>query len=499
MRKKIRCIAIIRNLSIIVLILMSCVTILGCAPSAETVLENVDSYITNGDYETAESQLLAALDKTPDSVELKKKISEMYRAQAMTMVSATDALECFEKAQEYDAEFEYTAEELNFLCDTALQTNDMKKEVFEICNEKIAEGKDIIENTQYVQLGISVAMDEGSASTGKIILDELYNVVQDEAILQAWVQLDLGVQIDYKEYAEDLNICRTENRAECSVIRLDLEDIKEENLYSYDTYAYNKEGNVLYASRAFFPYGGDPNQTGLRRGLTYTYNESGNLVFVESIDHSKLELFYDENNNVISYSYNSGDKREPYGSALERSGYTIELNSGEQYLLDTEFINNMQYLNIICAGNKIVYGKLFTVGNTIEVIKLSDGTTEGDKGFIQYANQKYQILERDASGNIVYEIILEYDKYGMLKKEITKDYLLNTDECLWYVTEEIEDGRFYVRVPVNVRMVEELGTYKISTAVGESAHASVSHKVEYDWYPYYCDGVDTHYEIYCFE
>ena len=496
MRKKIGCVAIIRNLSIIALILMSCVTVLGCAPSAETVLENVDSYITNGDYETAENQLLAALEKTPDNMELKKKISEMYRAQAMTMVSTTDALECFQKAEEYDAEFEYTVEELNFLCDTALQTNDMKREVFEICNERIAEGKDNIENDRYVQLGISVAMDEGSATTGKIILDELYNVVQDEAILQAWVQLDLGVQIDYKEYAEDLNICRTENSAECSVIRFDIADIKEGNLNDYDTYAYNQDGNVVYASRAFVPgCGVNPS---LSRGVTYTYDERGNVIHVDSVARTQVDLFYDENNNWIAYE-KAGGKVTNYNWEMSAAGNgykTIELVPGEQYFVESDW--EYKELFIICEGKKIVNGFYFTTGNTIEVVKLSTEESTGDRGYVEYINQKYQILERDASGAVVYEINLEYDQYGMLKKEVCKDYILNTEEILYYVTEEMEDGKFLTRVPVSIEWLEYSKTYHIATDM-EDAHISIRNNIEYDLYYTYLSGVPVHYEIYCFE
>ena len=58
-----------------------------------------------------------------------------------------------------------------------------------------------------------------------------------------------------------------------------------------------------------------------------------------------------------------------------------------------------------------------------------------DIQIFSYINQKYQILERDASGAVVYEINLEYDQYGMLKKEVCKDYILNTEEILYYVTE----------------------------------------------------------------
>lgn len=436
MRKKIGCVAIIRNLSIIALILFSCVTILGCAPSAETVLENVDSYITNGDYETAESQLLAALDKTPDSVELKKKISEMYRAQAMTMVSATDALECFEKAQEYDAEFEYTAEELNFLMQTAINTADNMEEVFEIC-EKSKEENETLELSDELcgTLLKTIIQNTDSVNASKEYIDKWKRIdpwnpeayLSDIFATQSIKYMGLECFEINTELAKENIVNKVQAQGgQYGVARYGIEDHSDGGEYHTGDFevksdesivaVYNNENRMIYSDWVNFQEwylleALDPGTAiGSYRDAHYTYYENGVLQSI-TCDEGTLKDWW--NYDWIKVSVASDEPK-----VVEENVSAVVFDNGKE-----------------------IFWELYP-GNVVEV---------SYERIIEPS--PYAVCERDAGmlyrlkvgDNIEY--IEYYDEYGLYSGYEYYEYG-ELKENLCYVKEISEDGKVMQRVPI---------------------------------------------------
>ena len=436
MRKKKRCVNVIRYLLIITLVSMSFVTVFGCTPSAETVLENVDGYIMDGDFEKAEKQLLAVIEKTPDDVELKKKISEVYRAQAITMNSVPDALEYFQKSQEYDTEFEYTAEELNFLMQTAINTTDKMEEVLEIC-EKSKEGNETLELS-----------NELCGTLLKKIIQNTDSVNASIGYIERLKKLD-----PWNAEAYLADIFATQNvkytGLECFAINIDLskEDIVDKVQAQGGQYAVARYG-IKDRSDGGVYHTGDF-EVKSDESIVAVYNNENQMIYSDWVNFEEWDMLEELDPGTAVGSYRSAHYTYYDNGVLQSIScekgtlkdwwnydwIKVSLANKEQKIIE-------ENTSVVVFDNgKEIFWELYP-SNVIEVSyeKIMEASP-------------YAVCERDAG--LVYRIkvgdsieyVEYYDEYGLYDGYEYYEYGELTEK-LSYVKESYEDGKVMLRVPV---------------------------------------------------